>query len=184
VSTPLAWSEVRPTLDPCEFNLGNSVGAWRRRIHGRTSSKTASLSLTLCVRSGASEGADRIRQVEAPASSDDVNQRSLKGDRLAWLLSPVHGTIASPSNGTAANTSDNQIPLGPPWTDVLRPSPPNEVLDSAHHPRLERQVVDVLVHGHLDGELRRIPAPAEDVGAGGEAARAACVGPSSEEPCA
>ena len=27
---------------------------------------------------------------------------------------PVHGTIASPSNETWGNTSDDQIPLGPP----------------------------------------------------------------------
>jgi hypothetical protein len=33
--------------------------------------------------------------------------------------SPVHGTIERPSNGTAGNTSDDQIPLGPRSTDVL-----------------------------------------------------------------
>jgi hypothetical protein len=31
-------------------------------------------------------------------------------------VDPVHGTIASPSKGTAGNTSDNQIPLGPPMS--------------------------------------------------------------------
>ena len=55
-----------------------------------------------------------LRRVIATSYEASASPSKAISKKLACLPNPVHGTIASPSNGTARNTSDDQIPLGPP----------------------------------------------------------------------